>query len=269
MRRVWKGGGGLAAPGIVTLGVAALLVAGAAGGAGVLALTGGDEPGARAAASASGTTGTTSHDHAATGDDGASAPGGGGRVGRGAQGGRHAHPRLEPYDQRYAAASPDEQHAADDLLARTREAVAAYPDPTVAEAAGYRPPRNPRGAIHHYLNRELVDDGDVLDPARPEGLLFTDGPDGPELIGAFFVAPAGAEVPAGAGDLVSWHSHDTDCPGFFATADDPCTDTRRMLHVWTAESVEFTRRRGGEAINVDVADPFGAPFAASVVRARD
>jgi hypothetical protein len=95
--------------------------------------------------------------------------------------------------------------------------------------------------------------------------VFTEGPDGPELVGAFFIAPAGAEVPGGAGDLVSWHSHDPACTTFFATAAEPCTGTRRMLHVWTADHVELVSKRGRE-VTVDVVDPFGAPFLAAVTR---
>lgn len=225
---------------LVAGGVAALLVAGAAGAAGVLALSDGDEPEPEAAAAAE-----------ASGS------------------GSHARPRQEPYDQRYAAASPDEQLVADDLLAQTRETVAALPGPATAEAAGYRAPRKPRGPIHHYLNAELVADSDVLDPAHPEGLLFIDGPDGLEPIGAVFVARSGLEAPADAGDLLAWHSHGAKCPGFFATADEPCSNTRRMLHVWTAESAEYVPRKGGDPISVELVDPFGAPFVASVARVRD
>ncbi len=84
-------------------------------------------------------------------------------------------------------------------------------------------------------------------------------------MGAFFTARPGVEVPAGAGDLVSWHSHNPDCAAFFATADEPCTDTRRMLHVWTAEQVDLVSKQGQE-YTVDVVNPFGAPFLASVKR---
>jgi hypothetical protein len=39
-----------------------------------------------------------------------------------------------------------------------------------------------------------------------------------------------------------------------------------MLHVWTAESADLVRR-DGDTVTVDVVDPFGAPFLASVERA--
>ena len=63
-----------------------------------------------------------------------------------------------------------------------------------------------------------------------------------------------------------WHSHDPSCPAFFATADEPCTEARRMLHVWTADRVEIESRRNGP-VEVEVIDPFGAPFRASIAGA--
>ena len=86
------------------------------------------------------------------------------------------------------------------------------------------------------------------------------------LLGAFFVAPRGAPAPSPAVDLVVWHSHDPSCPAFFATADAPCTDTRRLLHVWTADRVELEGRNRGP-LEVEVVDPFGTPFRASITRA--
>ena len=88
----------------------------------------------------------------------------------------------------------------------------------------------------------------------------------PVLLGAVFVAPRGVEAPTPAADLVVWHSHDPTCAGFFATAADPCTSTRRMLHVWTVDTTTVFRKTG-RSVDVRVTDPFGAPFFASVVRA--
>lgn len=250
--------------------LAALATAGAVGGLTAFVVAG-DDPPATQAIAARGDTTTTAHDHSGAGADagGTAREGDGEQAGgaRGDHGGgaHHAHPRREPYPERYAAASPDEQAAADDLVAETRAALAAYPDPAAAEAAGYRPPRRAGGRTLHYLNPTLAADGDVLDPAHPEGLVFVEGPDGPELVGAFFTARPGVEVPGDAGDLVTWHSHDPDCPAFFAGADEPCTDTRRMLHVWTAETVDLVSRQGDE-FAVEVVDPFGAPFLHSVTR---
>jgi hypothetical protein len=165
------------------------------------------------------------------------------------RGHRREHPRLAPYDERYAAASADEQAAADELRDEVAATLAKYDDVDAAVADGYRAPRNPRSPRHHYLNRELVRDGEVLDPGHPEGLVYheVDGRE-PVLLGAFFVAPPDVEAPRPAGDLVVWHSHDPACAAFFTTADEPCTASRRMLHVWTIDAAT---------------DPFGTPIGAA------
>ena len=100
-----------------------------------------------------------------------------------------------------------------------------------------RRPHRARRRVVHYLNRDLVGDGTVLDPARPDGLVYHTGGEQPVLLGAFFVAPRGTTAPSPAPDLVTWHTHDPACPAFFVTGAEPCTGSRRMLHVWTAGDV--------------------------------
>ena len=69
-----------------------------------------------------------------------------------------------------------------------------YADPETAE-----PPAAPAppgaAAVVHYLNRDLVGDGTVLDPARPDGLVYHTGGEQPVLLGAFFVAPRSTTAP--------------------------------------------------------------------------
>lgn len=176
------------------------------------------------------------------------------------------HQPLPPYAERYAAATPAQQQAADDLLADVRSTLAAYEDVEAAKAAGYRAPRRKRG-LTHYLHPDLVRNGQVLDPAHPTGLVYFSTRDNdPVLLGAFFVVPAGTPAPMPAGDLVVWHSHRDSCPGFFATEAEPCLDARRMLHVWTADEVTLPGDRRGERqpITVRVVDPFAVPFRAGV-----
>jgi hypothetical protein len=219
---------------------------------------------------------TAAHDDAAAHADARSAgdgrahgdarsDGGAGAHG-GVGGGGHGHPALAPYAERYAAASAGERAAAYELREGVAATLAAFADPADAVAAGYRAPRDPRGRTAHYLDPSVARSGTVLDPTRPAGLVYGTGGEAPVLLGAFFVAPRGSEVPGGAGDLVTWHSHDPACAAFFATAEAPCVDSRRMLHVWTVGTATLTTRRG-RSVEVAVVDPFGAPFAASVERA--
>jgi hypothetical protein len=235
----------------------------AVGGA-VAFASGGDDPPAPTAAPAH----DADHDHVGTTDApgeamaGADAPGGRHRGHHG-----HEHPPLTPYADRYAAATADQQTAADQLRAAVTATVAPYADVDDAIAAGYEVVPGTEGHIAHYLNRDAAQDGRVLDPTAPEGLVYYEGGDGaPVLLGAFFLAPKGAAVPDDAGGIVVWHSHDPACAGFFATPEAPCTGSRRMLHVWTADHVDITAPRLGRTVGVDIVDPFGAPFTASIAR---
>jgi len=216
-------------------------------------------------ASAGGGTGAgdgADHAHAAASPAEDDAGGHGSDVGP--AGPHRGHDPLPPYEQRYADATDGERQAADELVEDVRSALVEYADVDAAVAAGYQPPRRPRGQTVHYLDVSGAGDGSVGDPSRPNGLVYRTGGTGePVLLGAFFVAPPGTPAPSPAGDLVVWHSHDPSCPAFFTSADAPCTDTRRMLHVWTVEQVELVGRRG-QPVEVDVVDPFGAPFRASV-----
>jgi len=250
------------------------------GGAVALAAGGGDDPQAGPAAEPAhgdhdagshdtDTTAAPDHDHDADspGADATAALGQGQDDATGGhRGGHHEHPPLTPYAERYAA-TPEQQAAADDLRASVAAAVAPYADVDAAVAAGYRVVPGTANTIAHYVDPAATRDGRVLDPSRPEGLVYYAAGEGdPVLLGAFFIAPPGEPVPDDAGGIVVWHSHDPACAGFFATPDQPCTDTRRMLHVWTADQFDITARRTGQTVGVDFVDPFGAPFRASIAR---
>jgi hypothetical protein len=204
-------------------------------------------------------------------DEAAASPSAGGEAsargragGMGGMGGVHPHEPLPPYQQRHREASAEEQAAADELRSQVRTAIAGFAEVDAAVAAGYEP-GDTSGPLAHYLDRSVAEEGHVLDPARPNGLVYYIGGEGdPVLVGAFFVALPGVEAPMPAGDLVVWHSHSPGCPGFFATEAAPCTDARRMLHVWTADQVEAVTRRTGRTVDMQVVDPFGAPFGAAV-----
>ncbi len=254
-RRVVRRIGVIAAVSLATVAVVA---------AAVIAARGGEAP-----ADAAGTGDGAGSDDAAHAHPATTAPGeGDGSGGRGTADRRagpgHDHDPLAPYEQRYADATDGERQAADGLVDDVRTTLARYADVDDAVAAGYQAPRRPRGQTAHYLDPSVASDGHVLDPGRPNGLLYGTGTGGdPVLLGAFFVVPPGTAAPSDAGDLVVWHSHNPACPAYFATADAPCADTRRMLHVWTVDQVELEGRRG-QPVEVEVVDPFGAPFGASV-----
>jgi hypothetical protein len=67
--------------------------------------------------------------------------------------------------------TPAERAAASRLAATTRAAVRRL-DLPAALAAGYVPTHRAPEPIKHYFNPSWMRDGRVLDPARPEGLMF-------------------------------------------------------------------------------------------------
>ena len=76
-----------------------------------------------------------------------------------------------------------------ELLRQVRKATRAYRDVEVAKAAGYEPAKtcaeDPKygGMGIHYANPKLLADG-VLDPTRPEVLVYQPGSDGKLSLGA-------------------------------------------------------------------------------------
>jgi hypothetical protein len=133
------------------------------------------------------------------------------------------------------AASPQQQAAAADLLARTESATAAYADPAKAQAAGYdiqtslarAEQRNPglarrmqqvdSGAMPktmpmlHVLNKANRHDGKVLDPSAPETLMYEyAGHDSWKLVGVMYIANEAypQAPPDPGGPITRWHYHD-------------------------------------------------------------
>jgi hypothetical protein len=137
--------------------------------------------------------------------------------------------------------------AADRLLADTRAAIAPYHDPALARAAGYRPgPGTER--LQHWQNAAFAK-GPILDPRRPQALVYVRGRSGPVLAGAMFQMPQRGQIgPDPGGPLTAWHSHDNVCVtpiGFqfsLATPYGTCplgaisVSVPPMLHVWIVDN---------------------------------
>ncbi|MFC8502866.1 hypothetical protein ACFUC1_10915, partial [Pedococcus sp. NPDC057267] len=188
----------------ITAGVAALVVL--ASGTALAAPT---HDHAELAASATG-----AHDHTT----GAGTTGGSGH-------GHHDVPNLPDTSKATAAQTA----AARDLLERTIAATAAYRDPAVATKAGFdvqaayerrvaqltaagHAPRNGLVMAIHVPNKANRTDGRILDPAKPETLVYAHTAQGKfELIGVMFTAE-GKTPPALYQPYLRWHTH-TFCVG--------------------------------------------------------
>jgi hypothetical protein len=102
--------------------------------------------------------------------------------------------------------------AADELATVTRLGLARFADLRDGLAAGYAPHHHRREAIKHYFNPAYVTDGRVLDPARPEGLMYAYTDRGPVLVAAVYLMNRAGEpgIVVG-GCLTQWHAHDNLC----------------------------------------------------------
>lgn len=115
-----------------------------------------------------------------------------------------AVPQREPTDAERAAATQ--------LVLAARTALAKYADPLVAAADGYRVD-GLAGIDFHASNPAYEKDDRVLDPGRPETLVYAVAPDGrPVLMGALFQMPdLGRPGPTIGGPLTVWHAHEHVC----------------------------------------------------------
>ena len=98
------------------------------------------------------------------------------------------------------------------------------PTLTIAQAQtlGYHLPRTPAASkvLTHLANPSLVAaTSDLLDPAKPQALVYATLPDGSKVLaGVLFTAPIG-QGPCPGGSTTLWHYHHDGA-------------TREMIHVW-------------------------------------
>jgi hypothetical protein len=123
---------------------------------------------------------------------------------QGTHAGHHGH------DHQVSAA---EQEAAAKLVGDTEAGTARFEDFEAAQAEGYEQMTGKGGRYRplflpaHFINKGYVEDGRVLDPERPEGLMYMKTLDGGmKLVGVMYVAPRG-EGPTDDRALTQWHTH--------------------------------------------------------------
>jgi hypothetical protein len=156
-------------------------------------------------------------------------------------------------------ATPQQVAAAAQLYSDTKAAILPYEDWHKALAAGYRPGQN-LGGSSHWMNQRYVEAGYVMDPHRPQGLVYANTKQGPVLIGAMFqMKHIGQFGPDPGGPLTAWHQHENICvsPIFFefslmtpfATCPLGAIDlsVSPMLHVWIVDNP----KGGPFAVDID------------------
>jgi hypothetical protein len=143
-----------------------------------------------------------------------------------------------------------EQARAEKLVRATLVDLPKYADPATAERDGFHSIGDAITGDEHLVKWSYVNDGHILDPTRPESLVYENRNDKKTLVAAMFMMPFGSrftDVPEVGGALTQWHVHDnlclTDNPdqkvlaGFaFAGRACPAGTTKAgntpMLHVW-------------------------------------
>jgi hypothetical protein len=148
-----------------------------------------------------------------------------------------------------ALATTGQRRAATRLLARVRDATAGWHDVSHAAASGFdthlarRAPGDDTVGYLHAEHRRYSHDGRLLDPSRPESLIYATEPGRkPTLVGAMFSAARGALGPTPGGPIDRWHSHLVcrrgNKRGLAPRASGGCppgsilTEGSEMLHVW-------------------------------------
>ena len=147
--------------------------------------------------------------------------------------------------------SSEQRQWADDFVARSWESARRHGwlDFEKAKADGFELMWGDR---EHYQQREFVFDDKILDPDRPEFLMYRDTPRGKLLVGfMFFTRTLEERGPQPGGSLTPWHFHPWNGRGYCAErgilpmsrpdAQGRCQQGERvsrsaeMLHVWFVE----------------------------------
>jgi hypothetical protein len=149
------------------------------------------------------------------------------------------------------AVTSAELEAAAKLAADVRTGAARLSDFATAQREGYRQITAGRNGLAHYLNQTYLTDGRVLDPERPESLMYFRMPDGEmKLVGVMFLMPPGEPGPRVGGALTAWHAHDNLCYSTrtgiitaLTNAAGQCPagtvyrgKTPEMMHVWLVDN---------------------------------
>jgi hypothetical protein len=111
--------------------------------------------------------------------------------------------------------TPEQQAAAENLVAVTLVRLPQWADYKVAEAAGFKSIGDAVTGVEHYIKWDWINDNITLDPDHPESLVYQPQPDGTKkLVSAMYMLPDNVpldKVPNIGGALMQWHIHDNLC----------------------------------------------------------
>jgi hypothetical protein len=111
--------------------------------------------------------------------------------------------------------TPEQQAAAENLIAISLWRLPQWSDPKVAEAAGFHSIGDGFTGYEHLIQWDWINDNYVLDPDHPESLVYRVDANGTRTLeAAMYMLPQGETletVPELGGKLTQWHIHDNLC----------------------------------------------------------
>ena len=114
-----------------------------------------------------------------------------------------------------AGVTPQQQAAAENLVALNVVRLPQWADYKVAEAAGFHSIGDGLTGFEHFIKWDWINDDVALDPDHPESLVYSPQPDGSKkLVSAMYFLPDTVtlnDVPDVGGALMQWHIHDNLC----------------------------------------------------------
>jgi hypothetical protein len=133
----------------------------------------------------------------------------------------HATAEARPYDPALPidlsgtpGVTPTQQAAAENLISASLLALPHWSDFRTAEAEGFRSIGDGGTGNEHFVNWDFASDDEVLNPYRPESLMYDTTGGGRRLVAAMYMAAPGTpleQVPELGGALTQWHIHDNLC----------------------------------------------------------
>jgi hypothetical protein len=121
-----------------------------------------------------------------------------------------------------AGVTPEQQAAAENLVAVTVVRLPQWADYRDAEAAGFQSIGDAGTGHEHFIQWDWINDDVTLDPDHPESLVYEPQPDGSRtLVSAMYMLPDSVpltDAPNIGGALMQWHIHDNLC---FTSGDAP------------------------------------------------
>jgi hypothetical protein len=158
--------------------------------------------------------------------------------------------------------TPEQQAAAENLVAMNVVRLPQWSDYKVAEAAGFHSIGDGLTGFEHFIKWDSINDDVALDPDHPESLVYQPQPDGSKkLVSAMYFLPdtvALKDVPNIGGALMQWHIHDNLC-----FTDDPIAPlVRGVIDSGGNCPAPLTKLRPAPMIHVWITPHKCGPFAA-------